>query len=394
MGGKLYWITGLAGAGKTTIGNALYYELKKKRDNVLLLDGDILKKIIGENIGYSYAERLERAKRYSNLCKVLVDQGMTVIICTIAMFDSVREWNRKNVQGYIEIFLDVSIDVLMQRDRKGLYSRYKDGKVIELAGLDLDVEFPKNPDIVLKNDGSLSVKECVNRILEMTANYKEDYRRDAEYWNQYYEKSGLGMGKPSRFALDMLQYMQKGKNLLDLGCGNGRDSIFFVESGLRVTGIDASEKAIELLNQYYDKAENVIFICDDFVTSKALYQQQYDYCYSRFTIHAIDEKQELELLENVYNALKEEGRFFIEARSIHDDICGMGMQVGKHEYIYNNHYRRFLVREEFEERLQEKGFIIEYIAEEKGFSPNRDSDPVLIRVIARKSADEGCKILK
>lgn len=383
MNGKLYWITGLAGAGKTTIGNALYYELKKEKSNVVLLDGDILKGIVGEKLGYSYEERLERAKRYCNLCKLLTEQGITVIICTIAMFDSIRQWNRQKIKGYIEIFLDVSMDVLIQRDRKGLYSKYKEGTVKELAGIDLEVEFPKNPDIILKNDGSITVKDCVKQILKVSEGYKEYFRRDAKYWNDYYVKNGIGLDRPSQFAVDMLSYMQVGKSILDLGCGNGRDSIFFDENELIVTGIDASEEAIGMLNTYCNE-KDILFICDDFVTSKALYQQQYDFCYSRFTLHAIDKAQELELLENVYAALKDGGRFFIEARSIHDDIYGKGTQIGQHEYIYNDHYRRFLVKEEIEDHLKDKGFEIEYIAESRGFAPTEDNDPVLIRIIARK----------
>ena len=93
--GVLYWITGLSGAGKTTIGNRLYYELRKENDNVILLDGDILKKIVSDTPGYTAEDRKKRAIKYAMLCKTLTDQGMIVICCTIAMFDEVRMWNRR-----------------------------------------------------------------------------------------------------------------------------------------------------------------------------------------------------------------------------------------------------------------------------------------------------------
>lgn len=110
--GIVYWITGLAGSGKTTIGNALYYKMKKQYP-VVLLDGDILKNIVGGDApGYAKEDRLNRAKRYSLLCKMLSDQGIDVIICTIAMFDKVRDWNREHFAHYIEIFLNPSMDVL------------------------------------------------------------------------------------------------------------------------------------------------------------------------------------------------------------------------------------------------------------------------------------------
>ena len=123
--GTLYWITGLSGAGKTTIGNRVYYKMKSRNDNTIILDGDILKKIAGKDLGYRREERLERAYRYSALCKLLTDQGINVIICTIAMFDEVREWNRRNIENYVEVFLDVDLEVLKARDKKGLYSKKK-----------------------------------------------------------------------------------------------------------------------------------------------------------------------------------------------------------------------------------------------------------------------------
>ena len=80
--GRVYWITGLPGSGKTTLGTNLYYKLRESNDNIILLDGDILKEFVGDKVGYSSEERLIRARKYSNICKILADQGMWVIICT------------------------------------------------------------------------------------------------------------------------------------------------------------------------------------------------------------------------------------------------------------------------------------------------------------------------
>lgn len=159
--GILYWITGLSGAGKTTVGNALYYELRKYKDNVVILDGDILKRLVGDSLGYSKEDRKKRAYYYSNLCKTLTDQGISVVICTIAMYDEVRNWNRNNIEKYIEIFLKVDLETLIKRDRKGLYSKQASGKINNIAGLDQDVEYPKNPDIVVENDETVKVNDIV-----------------------------------------------------------------------------------------------------------------------------------------------------------------------------------------------------------------------------------------
>ena len=283
--GTLYWITGLSGAGKTTVGNALYYKLKQKQENLIILDGDILKNLVGDSLGYSQEDRKKRAYYYSKLCKTLTDQGISVIICTIAMYDEVRNWNRCNIEKYIEVFLKVDKSVLMKRDRKGLYSGQVKGQVENVAGIDMEVEFPKNPDIVIENDGTVAVSDCINQITAYKPKVNDTFDRDVKYWNEFYRNKTKEIQSPSDFARFVLQYMEEHKKIMDIGCGNGRDSIFFAENGLEVTGVDASEEAITALNQYH--INNSMFICDDFVTCKALYQMQYDYFYSRWTIHAI-----------------------------------------------------------------------------------------------------------
>lgn len=379
--GILYWITGLAGAGKTTIGNRLFYELRKDNQNVILLDGDVLKNIVNVE-GYSDSDRRKRAMKYAALCKTLTNQGLIVICCTIAMYDEVREYNRQHNKGYIEVFLDVPVAVLQQRDQKGMYSQYENGKVQNIAGFDVEVEYPKNPDLILKNDGSMTIRQCVDEILKLEARYSSDFDRDSQYWNTYYSKK-LAIDTPSPFAVFVAERLKKGKNLLELGCGNGRDSIFFAHMGLNVTGIDASDATIADLRERVD-AGNCYFICDDFVCSHALFAGQFDYCYSRFSIHAINEKQEKEVLENVYGALKQGGEFFIETRSIHDDLYGLGECAGENAYIYDGHYRRFIVKGELEKNAEQAGFHIAYSEESKGFAPFGESDPPVIRMILRK----------
>ncbi len=105
--GRVYWLPGLSNSDKTTIGASLYYGLKKNHENAVILDGDIMKEITAENSfeEYSAEGRLTRARRYSNLSKLLADRGMAVIVCTISMYDEVCKWNRGNIKGYIEIFL-------------------------------------------------------------------------------------------------------------------------------------------------------------------------------------------------------------------------------------------------------------------------------------------------
>lgn len=164
--GILYWITGLSGAGKTTIGKLLYEHIRKHKKNVVFLDGDELRNLFPYSNDYSKNARLNLAKSYSKLCKLLTDQGIDVICCTISMFDEVRNWNRQNIQNYYEIYLKVSKETLIQRDQKGLYSNHLNGNLSNLVGFDLEFEEPKNPDLILENNGNLTPNEILHLIIK------------------------------------------------------------------------------------------------------------------------------------------------------------------------------------------------------------------------------------
>ena len=165
----VYWITGLSGAGPTTIGKLLDEELKTEHPNTVFLDGDMLRKVFGDDLGYTREERIKCAMRYSRLCAMLQEQGMHVVCCTISMFDCVREWNRENINNYREIYIKVSMDTLRNRDQKGLYSGITEEKQKEVAGIHVEVEEPKFPDLVLLNDGDKTPAEQAEEIISYFA---------------------------------------------------------------------------------------------------------------------------------------------------------------------------------------------------------------------------------
>lgn len=164
--GVVYWITGLSGAGKTTIGTILYHKLREQKLNVVLLDGDILREVFGNDLGYLPEDRMKSAMRNAKLCKMLSDQGIDVVCCTISMFDEVREWNRGNIEKYKEIYIKVPIEILKIRDQKGLYTGLSQGQVRDIVGLDITMQEPKKPDIEIVNDGKDSPEKVVNFILK------------------------------------------------------------------------------------------------------------------------------------------------------------------------------------------------------------------------------------
>lgn len=170
----VYWITGLSGAGKTTVGKELYDDLRARGVNTVLLDGDALRQVFSGLMGYTAAERRKFGINYSHLCKLLSDQGITVVCCTINMSHAVRAWNRKNFDDYVEVFLDVAIDDLIKRDSKEIYSSFLAGKITDVVGMDIVPELPKAPDIVINNDGHLTPRECVDLINDFDVRRSSD----------------------------------------------------------------------------------------------------------------------------------------------------------------------------------------------------------------------------
>lgn len=160
-GGRVIWITGLSGAGKTTLARALLEHLP----GAILLDGDELREVLGaEQSGFDADSRKRLALTYARMARLLARQGFTVIVATISLFHAVHAWNREHLPGYLEVFLDVPEGERRRRDPKGLYAAEQAGRVTAMAGGETRVELPLSPHLHL--DAALSVEESARRILE------------------------------------------------------------------------------------------------------------------------------------------------------------------------------------------------------------------------------------
>jgi cyclopropane fatty-acyl-phospholipid synthase-like methyltransferase len=207
---------------------------------------------------------------------------------------------------------------------------------------------------------------------------------DREYWDDFY-KNDKGLHTPSlfsRFVCENYISSDNGNLFLEIGCGNGRDTEYFAEKNLLITAIDISEKAINDLEKKFHEYKNVELLCQDFVNIN--YNNKYNYCYSRFSIHSINAEKEDNLITRISKALVTNGMFFIEARCVDDDIYGKGIKVGKDEYIYEGHYRRFIRLGQLIKKMEDNNFIIEYATEKKDLAPFGDSNPYIIRVVGKK----------
>jgi adenylylsulfate kinase len=148
------WITGLSGAGKSTLAQEVVNFARKRISNVVLLDGDMVREVFGNDLGHSIQARKKNADRLCGLGKLLDDQGIHVVCAVLSIFSESREWNRKHLNSYYEVFIDTPIDSMIQRDVKGLYKRALAGE-IELPGVNMAFSPPEQSDLVISNAGSL-----------------------------------------------------------------------------------------------------------------------------------------------------------------------------------------------------------------------------------------------
>lgn len=159
--GYLFWLTGLSGSGKSSIAKTIKPEIQKKIGPTLVINGDNLRKIYKLN-KYDKKSRLNYTMQYSKVAKFITDQNINVIFATVGMFDKARNWNRKNIDNYIEIFIKSDITQIRKNKKKKLYLK----KVNSIVGIQIKPEFPKKPDIVISNNFEKSINELSKSLIK------------------------------------------------------------------------------------------------------------------------------------------------------------------------------------------------------------------------------------
>ena len=158
------WLIGLSGSGKTVIGKELYSLFKEKEETYVFIDGDVIREMFDNDLGHTRDDRLINSRRISRLCHFLSIQNVNVICSILSISNEDQKWNRKNIKKYKEVFLDVSLEVLIDRDIKDLYKKAIDGKLSNVVGVDIIFPPPVKPDLTINNDGSQSIKEIASHI--------------------------------------------------------------------------------------------------------------------------------------------------------------------------------------------------------------------------------------
>ncbi len=143
------WITGLSGAGKTSLCDALSRKLKPRLPQLASIDGDAVRQLFGDVLGHSEANRKEQIGRIQRLAKMLSDQGLIVLAAALYSHPDLLAWNRANLPEYFEVYLDASFDLVARRDSKGLYAGAAAGTVPHVVGVDIPWHAPRAPDLRL-----------------------------------------------------------------------------------------------------------------------------------------------------------------------------------------------------------------------------------------------------
>ncbi|RLI64057.1 MAG: adenylyl-sulfate kinase [Candidatus Asgardarchaeum californiense] len=159
------WLTGPSGAGKTTLAHALEEKLKKMGHKVEILDGDVIRRTLYPNIGFSKEAREMHNRVVIHMAKLLSRNDVVTIVSLISPYKAVRDYARKEIGRFIEVYLNCPLEVRIQRDPKGLYAKAIRGEIKNLTGYNGVYEVPENPEVIVDSH-KMSVDEEVDLVIK------------------------------------------------------------------------------------------------------------------------------------------------------------------------------------------------------------------------------------
>jgi adenylylsulfate kinase len=161
--GVTLWFTGLSGAGKTTITQALEKKLRESNYGIEVLDGDVVRTNLTKGLGFSKADRDENIRRIGFVSHLLTRHGVIVLVSAISPYRDIREEVRQKIGDFVEIFVNAPLAVCEERDVKGLYEKARKGEIKGFTGIDDPYEEPLNPEVECRTDLE-SLEESVAKV--------------------------------------------------------------------------------------------------------------------------------------------------------------------------------------------------------------------------------------
>jgi len=164
-GASVIWVTGLSGAGKTTLCAAVQRKLKPLMPELLVFDGDGVRGALSQGLGYSEEERILQFHRMHALVDLVASQGMVVVAGSLYSNPELSAWNRASLPGYFEVYLKSSLETVTRRDSKGLYAKASKGEMSDVVGVDIPYLDPPEPDLVFDMDNPMSPDEMADVLI-------------------------------------------------------------------------------------------------------------------------------------------------------------------------------------------------------------------------------------
>ncbi|CAM3852732.1 adenylyl-sulfate kinase [Aquirufa aurantiipilula] len=164
------WITGLSASGKTTLSQEFEKKYKNSIPNMVLLDGDVIRQLYGNDLGYKETDREIQIKRMHNLAAFLEKQSIIVLVAALYSNEQLLENNRKEFKEYFEVYLKGNIDQLQVREIKGLYKQALENKIVDVVGVDIPWNEPINPELIFDISEGLSPNEMAEILYRKAFN--------------------------------------------------------------------------------------------------------------------------------------------------------------------------------------------------------------------------------
>jgi adenylylsulfate kinase len=167
--GVTVWFTGLSGAGKTTLAQAVADRLQIANLKVEILDGDVMRQHLCKGLGFSDEDRIENIRRIGFVANLLSRNGVIVLVAAIAPYRRIRAELKQNIDSFIEVYVNAPLEICERRDVKGLYAKARAGLIPNFTGIDAAYEIPLAPDLECQTDRQTIAQSAAEVLQKLVA---------------------------------------------------------------------------------------------------------------------------------------------------------------------------------------------------------------------------------